>query len=191
MTRGCSWSLSRPSTILGYCCYSSAICGVIHGLLYLFSLQVWTFANWNNGKFVTFANFAKFADHKRFFFTFILLLNFLRYLLAFFFLSNAKFSFAIFAKFVDFWRAFFDFVLFRYERLQNFWFIILGINSIFVEVLFYDCNVNSCYFWDFCDICGLFEAFLAFFCLSLGTCQSSSWPFLFLRLEFCQIWKSC
>ena len=125
MTRGCSWPLSRPSTILGYCCYSSAICGVIHGLLYLFSLQVWTFANWNNGKFVTFANFAKFADHKRFFFTFILLLNFLRYLLAFFFLSNAKFSFAIFAKFVDFWRAFFDFVLFRYERLQNLLFLVL------------------------------------------------------------------
>ena len=96
VTRGYFWPLSCPSTILGYSCYSCAICGIIHGLLYLYSLQVWIFANWNNfGRyrccnaiFVTFANFAKLAEHKRFLFTFILLLNllFLRHLLAFFFL---------------------------------------------------------------------------------------------------------
>ena len=130
VTCGCFWRLSCPSTSLGSSCYSSAICGLLHGLLYLYSLQVWTFVNWNNFGYcrccnenhVTFANSAKFAGHKRSPFTFILLLDlvfllFLGYLWAFFFLSNAKFSFAIFAKFVDFWRAFFDFVLFRYERL--------------------------------------------------------------------------
>ena len=57
-------------TVLGYSCYSSAICGLIHGLLYLYSLQTWTFTNWNNfGCYrcwnqivVSFAIFAKFVD---------------------------------------------------------------------------------------------------------------------------------
>ena len=62
-------------------CYSSAISGLIHGLLYLYSLQIWTFTNWNNfGRYrccnqslVTFANFAKFVDCWRAFFHFVLL----------------------------------------------------------------------------------------------------------------------
>ena len=76
-------------------CYSSAICGLIHGLLYLHSLQIWTFTNSNNfGRYrccnqilVTFANFAKLWT-------------------------------------VGLW-AFFNFVLFRYERLQNLLFLVL------------------------------------------------------------------
>ena len=66
-------------------CYSSAICGLIHGLLYLYSLQIWTFTNWNNfGCYrccnqilVTCVIFSKLADHKRFLITFILLLSLL------------------------------------------------------------------------------------------------------------------
>ena len=76
-------------------CYSSTICGLIHGLLYLYSLQIWTFTNWNSfGRYrccnqilVTFANFAKLWT-------------------------------------VGLW-AFFNFVLFRYERLQNLLFLVL------------------------------------------------------------------
>ena len=70
-----------------------------------------------NKIFVTFANFAKLADHKRSLFTYImLLLNllFLRHLLACFFLIQsfhiARKSiviFAIFAKFADFSKPFF------------------------------------------------------------------------------------
>ena len=106
--------------------------------------------------------FAKFADHKRFFFTFILLLNFLRYLLAFFFLSDAKFSFAIFAKFVDFWRAFFDFVLFRYERLQNLLFLVL------IRYLL------KCYSMIAMKILVTFEIFATF-----ADFSRPSWPFSF------------
>ena len=76
-------------------CYSSAICGLIYGLLYLHSLKIWTFTNSNNfGRYrccnqilVTFANFAKLWT-------------------------------------VGLW-AFFNFVLFRYERLQNLLFLVL------------------------------------------------------------------
>ena len=108
-------------------CYSSAISGLIHGLPYLYSLQIWTFTNWNNfGRYrccnqilVTFANFAKLWT-------------------------------------VGLW-AFFNFVLFRYERLQNLLFLVL-IRCL--SSLFYDCNENSCYFCDFCVICGLFKALL-------------------------------
>ena len=91
-------------------CYSGAICGLIHGLLYLYSLQTWTCTNWNNsGRYrccnqilVTFANLAKFVEWtfgkfiilgidsmfvKVFFlwlqWKFLLLLRFLRYLRTF------------------------------------------------------------------------------------------------------------
>ena len=61
----------------------------------------------------------------------------------------------------NFWTfgllAFFNFVLFRYERLQNLLFLVL-IRCL--SSLFYDCNENSCYFCDFCVICGLFKALL-------------------------------
>ena len=75
-------------------CYSSAICGLIHGLLYLYSLQIWTFTNWNN-----------FGCYRC--------------------CNQIVVSFGNFAKFVNCWRAFFNFVLFRYERLQNLFFLVL------------------------------------------------------------------
>ena len=58
-------------------CYSSAICGLIHGLLYLYSLQIWTFTNWNNfGRYrccnQILVTFAKFVDCWRAFFNFVL-----------------------------------------------------------------------------------------------------------------------
>ena len=95
----------------------------------------------------------------------------------FFFLSNAKFSFAIFAKFVDCWRAFFNFALFRYE-LTFAKFIILGIDSMFVKVFFYDCNENSCYF-------------NLRFLRHLRTFQGPSSSFFFLSLEFGYVCCSC
>ena len=176
VTRRCLSPLSCPSTILGYSCFSCAICDIIHGLLYLYSFQVWIFADWNNfGCYrcyneilVTFANFAKLADHKRSLFTFILLRNllFLRHWLAFSFLTQSfhiarksLVTFAIFAKFADFSKLFLA-LSFCKCRIFN---CRIYYSCYFCHIyysIFSHSKKKSCYFCDFCEIRGLLEALL-------------------------------
>ena len=146
----------------------------IHGLLYLYSLQVWMFANCNNfGCYrccneilVTFANFAKLADHKRSLFTFILLLNllFLRHLLAFFFLTQsfhiARKSLVTVLRFLRNLRT---------SRSSS-WPLFVSVEFCKICYSCYFCHIcyaifshsekKSCYFCDFREICGLLEALL-------------------------------
>ena len=176
MTRGRFGPLCT-STILGYSCYSSAICGVIHGLLYLYSLQVWIFANWNNfGCYrcckeilVTFANFAKLADHKkspRYLYSvakFVILATFV----SFFFLTQSfhtarkiLVTFAIFAKFADFTKPFLTFCLSNCRILLNLLFLLF---LPYLSLNLFTQQGKVLLLLRFCKICGLHEAILDLF----------------------------
>ena len=107
---------------------------------------------------VTFAIFAKFADHKRVFFTFILLLTllFLQYVLACFFLSNVNFSF----RFLEFFGGS-SLPLFR-MNVCNMLFLVL-IRYLLSVFLIAMKDEKSCYVCDFCEICCVLEFLLGLF----------------------------